>query len=155
MRNFIFLLISLLLWAVSLFLVGEAAKSQKWAVGGAGAIPDPYSGVAMSQLLSCLFILLWLARAFFSMHPAPNPLHFIPQLLVNSEQLTPGILLGTYPPLVVGVVKLMTALVVSRGDTESPLERRNRRWVTSVFIALHLSIAIAAAILLIRFSLYY
>lgn len=154
MWNFILLLISLLLWAVSLFLVGEAAKSQKWALGGAGGMPEPYSGVAMSQLLSCLFIFLWLARVFFSIQPPPNPLHFIPQLLANPEQLTPGILLGTYPPLIVGLVKLFVALGVSREETENQVERRNRRWVTSVFIVLHLTIAIAAAVLLVRFSKY-
>jgi hypothetical protein len=113
-------------------------------------MPEPYSGVAMSQLLSCLFILLWLARVFVLTRPAPDPWRFIPELLGRPEQLTPGILLGVFPPLIVGVVKLVTALVVSHGEMETAIERRNRLWVTSVFIALHVVIAIAAAILLIR-----
>ena len=150
MWNFVLLLIAILLWTISLFLVGEAAKSQRWALGGPGGMPEPYSGVAMSQLLSCLFILLWLARVFVLTRPAPDPWRFIPELLGRPEQLTPGILLGVFPPLIVGVVKLVTALVVSHGEMETAIERRNRLWVTSVFIALHVVIAIAAAILLIR-----
>jgi hypothetical protein len=155
MGNFVLLLIAVLLWAVSLFLVGEAAKSQRWALGGPGGMPEPYSGVGMSQMLSLLFIFLWLARVFVMSRPAPDLLRFIPQLLASPEQLTPGILLAVFPPLVVGVVKLATALVVSHGQTESEIERRNRFWVTTVFIALHLIIAVATAVLLIRaFSFY-
>ena len=155
MANFVLLLISVLLWAISLFLVGEAAKSQRWALGGPGGMPEPYSGVAMSQLLSCLFIFLWLARVFVSTRPVPDLLHFIPQLLAKPEELTPGLLLGVFPPLVVGVVKLVTALVVSHGEMETTIERHNRFWVTLVFIALHLIIAVAASILLLRAFSYY
>jgi hypothetical protein len=155
MWNFVLMLIAVLLWAISLFLVGEAAKSQRWALGGPGGMPEPYSGVGMSQLLSCLFVFLWLARVFLLTRPAPDPLRFIPQLLASPEQLTPGLLLAVFPPLIVGVVKLVTALVVSHGEMETAIERRNRSWVTSVFIALHLIIAIAAAILLVRALSYY
>jgi len=119
MWQFVLLLIALLLWAISLFLVGEAAKSQRWALGGPEGMPEPYSGVAMSQLLSCLFIVLWIARSYLSIRPAQDPLYFISQLLVRPEQLTPGFLLGVFPPLIVGVVKLITALVVSRGELET------------------------------------
>ena len=92
---------------------------------------------------------------FLLSRPAPNPLRFIPQLLANPEQLTPELLLAVFPPLIVGVVKLVTALVVSHGEMETAIERRNRSWVTSVFIALHLIIAIAATILLVRAFSYY
>jgi len=153
MWNFILLLIALLLWAISLFLVAEAAKNQKWVWGERDGIPDPYSGVAMSQLLSCLFIFLWLARAFVLTQPTQDPFHFVSQLLVKPEQLTPGILLAVFPPLIVGLVKLITALVVSRGEMENEIERRNRLWVTSVFIVLHLLLAVAAAMLLYRYFL--
>jgi hypothetical protein len=155
MWNFVLLLISVLLWAISLFLVGEAAKSQRWALGGPGGMPEPYSGVAMSQILSCLFIFLWLARVFVLTRPASDPLHFIPQLLAKPEELTPGLLLAVFPPLVVGIVKLATALVVSHGEMETAIERHNRLWVTVVFIALHIIIALAAAILLVRAFSYY
>jgi len=150
MWQFVLLLIALLLWAVSLFLVGEAAKSQRWALGGPEGMPEPYSGVAMSQLLSCLFILLWIARSYLSIRPAQDPLYFISQLLVRPEQLAPGFLLGVFPPLIVGVVKLITALVVSRGELETHIERRNRLWVTSVFIVLHVVIGGVTAFLLPR-----
>ena len=150
MWNFVLLLIALVLWAISLFLVGEAAKSQKLALGGPGGMPEPYSGVAMSQLLSLLFIFLWLARAFLLTRPEPNPLHFVSQLLVAPEQLTPGILLAVFPPLIVGMVKLVTALVVSRGEMENDVERRNRISINAVFLALHLIIAVAAAVILTR-----
>ena len=150
MWQFVLLLIALLLWAISLFLVGEAAKSQRWALGGPEGMPEPYSGVTMSQLLSCLFIVLWISRSYLSIRPVQNPLYFLSQLLVHPEQLTPGFLLGVFPPLIVGVVKLVTALVVSRGELESDIERRNRRWVTSLFIVLHVIIGVATAIVLPR-----
>jgi hypothetical protein len=150
MWNFILLLIAILLWAISLFLVAEAAKDQQWAWGERDGIPDPYSGVTMSQLLSCLFILLWLARDFFLNQPAQDPVRFLSQLLIKPDQLTPGILLAVFPPVIVGGVKLVTALVVSRGEQENRVERRNRLWVTSVFLVLHVLTAGAAAILLMR-----
>lgn len=150
MWHFVLLLVALLLWAISLFLVGEAAKSQRWALGGPEGMPEPYSGVAMSQVLSCLFILLWILRSYLSIRPAQDPFYFLSQMLVHPEQLTPGFLLGVFPPLIVGVVKLVTALVVSRGDLENDIERRNRRWVTSVFIVLHLIIGIATVLVLPR-----
>lgn len=150
MWQFVLLLIALLLWTISLFLVGEAAKSQRWALGGPEGMPEPYSGVAMAQLLSCLFILLWIARSYLSIRPEQDPFHFISQLIVHPEQLTPGFLLGVFPPLIVGAVKLVTALVVSRGELENDIERRNRRWVTSVFLVLHLIIGVVAAVIFPR-----
>ena len=150
MWQFVLLLIALLLWAISLFLVGEAAKSQRWALGGREGMPEPYSGVAMSQVLSLLFILLWVARVYISLRPGRDPLYFLSQLLARPEQLTPGFLLGVFPPLIVGVVKLVTALVASRGELENEVERRNRLWVTSVFIVLHVIIGTATAVLLPR-----
>jgi hypothetical protein len=150
MWNFVLLLIALLLWAISIFLVAEAAKNQKWAFGGTGGMPEPYSGVAMSQLLSCLFIFLWAARVFLLTEPAQDPIRFLSQLLIKPEQLTPGILLAVFPPVIVGLVKLVTALVVSSEEMENEVERRNRLWITWVYILLHLIIAVAAAMLLAR-----
>jgi hypothetical protein len=148
--NFVSLLIAILLWTISLFLVAEAAKSQQWALGERDGIPESHAGVDMSQLLSCLLVFLWLARGLFLTHPAQNPFHFLSQLLVNPEQLTPGILLAVFPPLIVGMVKLLTALGVTREEIESEVERRNRLWVNSVFISLHVIFAAGTAIFLAR-----
>ena len=148
MSHFVLFLIALLLWGISLFLVAEAAKTQKWALGDRDGVPDPYSGVAMAQLLSMLFIVLWFGRIFVLTQPSPDPIHFVSQLLVKPEQLTPGILLAVFPPVIVGLVKLITALVVSPGEVENPVQRRNRLWMTSVFTLLHIIIAIAAALIL-------
>lgn len=150
MWNFVFLLLALLLWAISLFLVAEAAKSQKWALGSDG-IPDPYSGVAMSQLLSFLFICLWTARVFL-LSQTQDPIRFVSQLLLKPDQITGGLLLAVFPPVVVGLVKLITALVVSRGE-ETELERRNRFSVTAVYLVIHLVIGIVSAVLVYRFML--
>jgi len=149
--NFVLFLISLMLWATSIFLVGEAAKSQQRALGESGNKHEQYSGVAMSQLLSFLFIFLWVARGYLLSQPPQNPSHFLTNLVVKPEQLTPGLLLGTFPPLIVGVVKLVTALGVTRGELENAVEKRNRLWVTWAFFALHLIVAIAAANILIRY----
>jgi hypothetical protein len=150
MWNFTLFLIALLLWAIGLFLVNEAAKTQRWALGGPGGMPEPYSGVAMSQLLSCLFILLWLVRIYVLSRPSMEPVRFITQLFASPEQLTPGLLLAVFPPLIVGFVKLLTALTVSHGEMETKIERQNRLAVTSVFIMVHLVIAAATATILIR-----
>lgn len=148
--NFVSLAIAILFWTVSLFLVTEAAKTQKWALGEQDGVPEPYAGVDMSQLLSCFLIFLWLARGLFLTQPAQDPFHFLSQLLVKPEQLTPGILLAVFPPLIVGMVKLITALGVTPEEIKSDLERRNQLWVNSVFISLHVILAVAAAIFLAR-----
>lgn len=153
MWDFVLFLISILLWMVSLFLVGEAAKSQRWAFGGPEGMPEPYSGVVMSQTVSLLFIVLWILRTYLLTRPVQDPLHFLPELLLRPDHLTPGILLANFPPLIVGIVKLITALVVSKGEAENPIKRRNRLRVTFVFLALHLITAVAAAVLLMQFFL--
>ena len=150
MSNFVLFLLALFLWAISLFLVAEAAKSQKWALGRNG-LPDAFSGVAMAQVLSSIFILLWAARVFLITQPQQDPVHFISQLLVRPEQLTGGILLAVFPPVIVGLVKLITALVVSCGDVETVTEQHNRISVTSVYLVLHLIIGVASAVLVYRF----
>jgi hypothetical protein len=150
MADFVLFLFSITLWMVSLFLVGEAAKSQKWAFSGVEGLTDPYGGVALSQVVSLLFIFLWFLRIFLMSRPVQDPLSFLSQILVRPQQLTPGILLANYPPLILGIVKLITARVVSRGSAEDELKRRNRLWVTTVFVALHLMIAVVTTIILTR-----
>jgi len=112
--NFVLLILAILLWAMSLFLVAEAAKGLKWVVGERPGAPQPFSGVDMSQLLSCFFVLLWLARQLLLTKPGQNPFSFLSDLLVNPESLTPGILLAVFPPLVVGMMKLITAMGAAR-----------------------------------------
>ena len=150
MADFVLLLFSITLWMVSLFLVGEAAKSQKWAFSGIEGLVDPYAGVAMSQTVSLLFVFLWFLRLFLINRPVQDPLSFLSQILLRPQLLTPGILLANFPPLILGIVKLITALVVSRGSAEDELKRRNRLWVTAVFVALHLIVALATTIVLTR-----
>jgi len=150
MMEFVLFLFSLTLWMVSLFLVGEAGKSQKWAFSGVEGLVDPYAGVAMSQVVSLLFVFLWFLRLFLMTRPAPDPWYFVSQLVVHPQQLTPGILLANFPPLILGIVKLITVLVVSRGLAEDELKRRNRLWVTTIFVALHLIIALITTILVTR-----
>ena len=148
MNDFIFLLIAILLWAMSLYLVGEAAKNQKWAIGPPAGKPDTYAGVTMSQLLSVLFILLWVARVYLLIRPRPAIDQFADQLLLDPAPIVPGLLFAIFPPLLVGIVKLITILAVSHGDLESAVERRNRRWISSVHLVLHIVLAIAGALLL-------
>ena len=151
--NFVLFLISLLLWALSLFLVGEAAKTQKGALVEPGQKREQYSGVAMSQLLSLFIIFVWVARGYLLSQPAQSLSHFASQLLVRPEQLTPGLLLGVFPPLIVGAIKLVTALGISRGELENAVERRNRLWTASVTLVFHLILAAATAQILIRYFL--
>jgi hypothetical protein len=105
----------------------------------------------MSQLLSFLFICLWTARVFL-LSQTQDPIRFVSQLLLKPDQLTGGLLLAVFPPVVVGLVKLITALVVSRGE-ETELERRNRFSVTAVYLVIHLVIGIVSAVLVYRFML--
>jgi hypothetical protein len=74
-RGFVTLLISILLWAVSLFLVAEAAKSQQWALGNKDGIPEARSGVDMSQLLSCLLFFYGLAHFWSCAGRGPVSFH--------------------------------------------------------------------------------
>ena len=148
--NFVLLILAILLWAMSLFLVAEAAKGLKWVVGERPGAPQPFSGVDMSQLLSCFFVLLWLARQLLLTKPGQNPFSFLSDLLVNPESLTPGILLAVFPPLVVGIMKLITAMGATREETENQVQQRNQLWVNMVFLSLHVAVGAAAAMFLMR-----
>ena len=145
-QNFVLLVTAILLWAMSLFLVTEAAKNQLWALGGDGA-PDPHSGVDMSQLLSCLFVFLWFTRGLLT-HPSHDPLQFVSQLFAHPEQLTPGIFVAVFPPLILGLVKLITTVGAIRAKATKDVEQKNRLWVSLVYMALHGIVAIGAAIFL-------
>jgi hypothetical protein len=54
---------------------------------------------------------------------------------VNPEQLTPGILLAVFPPLIVGMMKLITALGATREEIENQVQRRNQLWVNTVYLS--------------------
>ena len=148
MNDFIILLIAILLWAMSLYLVGEAAKNQKWAVGSPSGKPETYAGVVMSQLLSVLFILLWMGRVYLSTRPRPGIEQFADQLLLNPGPVLPGLLFAIFPPLLVGMVKQITTIVVSHGELENAVERRNRRWISTVHLILQIGLATAGILLL-------
>jgi hypothetical protein len=104
----------------------------------------------MSQLLSCFFVLLWIARQLLLTKPPQNPFNFLSELLVNPEQLTPGILLAVFPPLIVGMMKLITALGATREEIENQVQRRNQVWVNTVFLSLHVIVGVGATMFLIR-----
>lgn len=153
MWDFILLLLSITIWMVSLFLVTEAAKSQKWAFGSVEGIPEPYSGVVLSQVISICFILLWLVRTLLLTRLPHEPLQLLAQVLLRPGQFTPGLLVASFPPLIVGVVKLITVLAVSRGRLAEEVDARSRLWVTFVFLGFHLLTASAAIAVLARFFL--
>ena len=138
---------------VSLFLVIEAAKSQRWAFGSSEGKPDPYSGVFMSQMISICFILLWFVRTLLLTRLPQEPLEFLTRVLLRPGQFTPGFLMASFPPLIVGLVELITVLAGSRGGLAEEVEARSRLWVTFVFVFFHLLTALAAIALLTRFFL--
>ncbi len=150
MWDFILLLLAIMIWMVSLFLVGEAAKSQRWVFGGVEGMPDPYSGVFMSQLVSFCFILLWFGRILLLGRFPREPMEFLAQILLRPAPLTPGFLVASFPPLIVGLVKLITILVASRKMLTGDIALQNRLWVTFVFIIFHLLTATVAFVILAR-----
>ncbi|MCH8054705.1 MAG: hypothetical protein IH857_00935 [Deltaproteobacteria bacterium] len=75
------------------------------------------------------------------------------QVLLRPRQFTPGLLVASFPPLIVGVVKLITVLAVSRGRLAEEVDARSRLWVTFVFLGFHLLTASAAIAVLARFFL--
>lgn len=150
MWDFILLLLAITIWMVSLLLVGEAAKSQRWVFGGVEGIPDPYSGVFMSQFISFSFILLWFGRILLLGRFPREPMEVLAQLLLRPAPLTPGILVASFPPLIVGLVKLITILVASRKMLKEDIAVQNRLWVTFVFIIFHLLTATVAFAILAR-----
>lgn len=133
---------------VSLFLVAEAAKSQRWAFGVGEGIPDPHSGVFMSQIISFSFILLWLVRTLLLTRVPQEPMQFLSHVLLRPGQFTPGFLLATFPPLVVGLVKLTTVLAGSRWRQGEDAEARSRLWITLAFVVFHLLTASAVVVIL-------
>ena len=102
----------------------------------------------MSQLLSVLFILLWMGRVYLSAKPRPGIEQFADQILLNPGPILPGLLFAIFPPLLVGIVKQITTLVVSHGELENAVERRNRRWISSVHLMLQVGLAIAGILIL-------
>lgn len=136
---------------VSLFLVAEAAKSQRWAFGVGEGMPDPYSGVFMSQIISFCFILLWLLRTLLLTRVPQEPVQFLSHVLLRPGQFTPGFLLASFPPLVVGLVKLTTVLAGSRWRSGEDAEARSRLWITLAFVVFHLLTASAVVVILTRF----
>lgn len=149
--SFILLLLSITLWMVSLFLVVEAAKSQRWAFGVGEGIPDPHSGVFMSQVISFCFILLWLLRTFLLTRVPQELMQFLSLVLLRPGQFTPGFLLASFPPLVVGLVKLTTVLAGSRWRQGEDGEARSRLWITLTFVVFHVLTASAVVVVLTRF----
>ena len=153
MWDFFLLLLSITIWMVSLFLVSEAAKSQEWAFTSAEGIPNPYSGVLMSKLVSICFILLWFLRTVL-LNPLPQePIQLLTHVLNRPGPFTAGFLMASFPPLIVGLVKLMTVLSAVRWRQSEDMEDRSRLWVNFVFVGLHLLTALASLAILIRYFL--
>jgi hypothetical protein len=69
---------------------------------------------------------------------------------VNPEQLTPKILLAVFPLLIVGMMKLVTALGAVRQAIENQVQRRNQLWVNTVFLSLHVIVGVGATMFLVR-----
>ncbi|MFQ5683858.1 MAG: hypothetical protein ACE5HC_11370 [Candidatus Binatia bacterium] len=153
MWHFILLLLCITIWMVSLFLVVEAAKSQKWAFGGLEGIPEPYSGVFLSQVISLVFLLLWLVRTVLLTGLPYEPFQLFTQILLRPAQFTPGFLMASFPPLIVGLVKLITTLAVPRDRPVQEEESHSRLWVTLVFVVFHLLTALAAIVIFTRYFL--
>ncbi len=151
MRDFSLLLLSITIWMVSLFLVSEAAKSQEWAFTSAEGIPNPNTGVLMSKLVSICFILLWLLRTVLLTPVPQEPLQLLTHVLDQPGPFTPGFLIASFPPLIVGLVKLTTALTATRWRQSEDIEDRSRPWVNLVFLGFHLLTALASTAILTRF----
>ena len=150
--NFVLFFVAVLFWSMSLFLVSEIARSQKGTLAERGGLPEPLSGVEMAHWISFLIVFLWFGRALFS-QSGRDPFQFLFELLRQPEQLTPGILLAVFPPVIVGIVKLVLALGITRGEVEDQPTRENRLWISAVLLALNVVFAGASAILLSRFIL--
>ena len=150
MWDFFLLLLSITIWMVSFFLVSEAAKSQEWAFSSEEGIPYPYSGVLMSKWVSICFILLWLLRTMLLTPLPTEPLQLLTHVLDRPGPFAPGFLIASFPPLIVGLVKLTTALTASRWRRTEEIENRSRLWVNLVLLGFHLLTAFAAIAILTR-----
>ena len=154
MWDFFLFLVSITIWMFSLFLVNEAAKSQEWDLTNADGMPNPNSGVRMSIWVSIFFILLWLLRTVLLAPLPKEPLQLLTQVLDRPGPFTPGFLMASFPPLIVGLVKLTTSLTASRWrksvDTE---DHRGRLRVNLVLLGLHLLTVFASIAILRRFFL--
>lgn len=106
----------------------------------------------MSQLISLGFILFWVFRTVLLTQPSlDDPVRILTQIVLRPGALAPGFLIASFPPLLVGLIKLVTVLVVSRGAEGDEVDHRNRRWVSCVFVILHLATGGAALLILMRY----
>jgi hypothetical protein len=104
--------------------------------------------VDMAQLLSCLFVLGWFGRNLFLSPASESPLDHLGNLLLEPEHLIPGVLLGVFPPVLIGGVKLIAGIGVKQSDDADEIERRNWLWVNLTYLSVLLVLGITAALLL-------
>jgi len=145
---FVLFLVAVLLWASSLFCLGEAIKMHDSLSGTGSGIVHAQAAGDTAQLLSFLFVLGWFGRNLFLSSPGESAFDHIENILIAPEQLTPGILLAVFPPVVIGAVKLMTAVGVRQEEGSGEVGRRNWLWVNLSYLSILLVLGIAAALLL-------
>jgi uncharacterized membrane protein len=143
--GFAVFLVAVLLWAASLFAVGEAVRNQSVL---ATELDRTGRTLDVAQLLSFLFILGWFGRNLFLSPPGESPLDYFNKLIVEPEHLTPGILLGVFPPVVIGLMKLVAGIGFVQRGASGEIERRNWVWINSTYLCVLLILGISAALLL-------
>jgi hypothetical protein len=146
--TFAVFLFSVLLWAASLFSVGEAVRVHSSYASVRDRSPQSPGMVDMAQLLSCLFVLGWFGRNLFLSPASESPLDHLGNLLLEPEHLIPGVLLGVFPPVLIGGVKLIAGIGVKQSDDVDEIERRNWLWVNLTYLSVLLVLGITAALLL-------
>jgi hypothetical protein len=145
---FAVLLFSVLLWAASLFCLAEALKTQYSFFTESDRVAQSHAAVDIAQLLSFLFVLGWFGRNLFLSPPGESPLAHFARLLIQPEHLTPGILLAVFPPVLIGLVKLVAGIGLVQKEPGIGSTRQNWFWINSTYLAVLLVLGITAALLL-------
>lgn len=112
--NYTILVLSIVLWGVSLFLIYEGSRFQKWMTAGDEAAPHPESGVTFSVGFSILIFLLWMPYWIF----APSLFDYSSSNIVRNIfwhplDYAPAFILASLPAALIGLLKFLVAAQIS------------------------------------------
>lgn len=152
--GFLFLLFSLTLWVIALFLLHQGVAFQKWTTSQDEKAPDPEAGLVMSWVLSFVIIFLWyfylLISRKLSLETGADLLWYT---FMESREIVPAFLLASIVPAVIAIFKflitgssLRSFPVQNFPCMRSPLSAL----VGAIFAAVQLTASIATLIMFFR-----
>lgn len=104
--DYTLLVLSVVLFTISLYLAYEGSRFQKWTTAGDEAAPDPKSGLDYLGLVSIIILLLWVPYWIYLPGDRGNFMEFI---VTNARSFSPAFFLASIPPAMVALLKFSVA----------------------------------------------